>query len=178
MKSTKKSLFYKGFFFFYVLTTSFTTSLSSPPGSRLPASKISLILSAPLPQKSITGNLRASYRQVKFPRFYRLLLPQSALPANPRQVTGKLDFPGFISFSNRKTPFRQVTGKLSYAHIGMYFIYLGAVSGSNGRISFFSTASLIIRETIPDDETFNPKRCLRDVFVRYSPFRYLIQACK
>ena len=50
----------------------------------------------------------------------------------------------------------------------MYFIYLGAVVGSSGFINFSSTASLIKRDTEPDEELFNPKRSLKELFVNSS----------
>ena len=62
-----------------------------------------------------------------------------------------------------KTAFRQVAGKLNYPHIGIYLIYRGAVLGSNGFKSPLTTASLINRDTWPDDVTFSPYRFLSEV---------------
>ena len=47
----------------------------------------------------------------------------------------------------------QVTSKLNHAQMGMYLMYLGAVVGSSGFISFNVTASLIRRDTVPDAES-------------------------
>ena len=54
----------------------------------------------------------------------------------------------------------QVAGKLYYAHVGMYFIYRGAVSGSRGLMSL---------DMLPVSESFTPKRFLNDAFVNLSP---------
>lgn len=63
--------------------------------------------------------------------------------------------------------YQQVTGKLNHAQIGMYFIYLGAVSGSRGFIYCLATASLINLDILPDDDSGNAKRSLKELFVRY-----------
>ena len=70
----------------------------------------------------------------------------------------------------------QVTSKLNHAQMGMYLMYLGAVVGSSGFISFNVTASLIRRDTVPDAESFNPNRSLSELFVSCSPCTCLIQA--
>ena len=54
----------------------------------------------------------------------------------------------------------QVTGKLNYAHVGMYFIYRGAVSVSRGLMSL---------DMLPVSKSFTPKRFLNDAFVNLSP---------
>ena len=54
----------------------------------------------------------------------------------------------------------QVAGKLKYAHVGMYFIYRGAVSGSSGLMSL---------DMLPVNESFTPNRFLNDAFVNLSP---------
>ena len=54
----------------------------------------------------------------------------------------------------------QVIGKLNYAHVGMFFIYRGAVSGSRGLMSL---------DMLPVSESFTPKRFLNDAFVNLSP---------
>ena len=71
----------------------------------------------------------------------------------------------------------QVTGKLNYAHVGMYFIYRGAVSGSRGLMSLWLTASLMSLDMLPVSESFTPKRFLNDAFVNLSPWIYNRQAC-
>ena len=64
---------------------------------------------------------------------------------------------------------QQVIGKLNYAQAGMYFIYLGAVSGSRGFIRPFPTASFMSLEMLPDNESCTPNLFLRDAFVSPSP---------
>ena len=63
----------------------------------------------------------------------------------------------------------QVTGKLNYAHVGMFFIYRGAVSGSSGLMSLCLTASLMSLDMLPVNESFTPKRFLNDAFVSHPP---------
>lgn len=63
----------------------------------------------------------------------------------------------------------QVTSKLNHAQAGMYFMYLGAVVGSTGRISFLLTASFIKRDILPADVSTTPNLFLREVFVKASP---------
>lgn len=53
----------------------------------------------------------------------------------------------------------QVASKLNYAHVGMFFIYRGAVSGSSGLMSL---------DMLPVNESFTPKRFLNDAFVSHS----------
>ena len=74
--------------------------------------------------------------------------------------------------------FKQIVSKLTHAQIGIYFMYLGAVVGSSGLMSSDATASLISRDIVPDAESFNPNRSLRELFVNCSPCTCLIQACK
>ena len=74
--------------------------------------------------------------------------------------------------------FEQIVSKLTHAQIGIYFMYLGAVVGSSGLMSSDATASLISRDIVPDAESFNPNRSLRELFVNCSPCTCLIQACK
>lgn len=54
----------------------------------------------------------------------------------------------------------QVTSNLNYVHVGMCFIYRGAVSGSRGLMSL---------DMLPVSESFTPKRFLNDAFVNLSP---------
>ncbi len=63
----------------------------------------------------------------------------------------------------------QVTGKLNYAHVGTYFMYRGAVVGSNGLSNPRFCASFINLETLPDEVSFNPNLSLRELFVSCSP---------
>lgn len=70
----------------------------------------------------------------------------------------------------------QVTSKLNHAQIGMYFMYLGAVVGSTGRISFLLTASFIKRDILPADVSATPNLSLKEVLVKASPSVNLIQA--
>lgn len=58
----------------------------------------------------------------------------------------------------------QVTGKLNYAHVGMYFIYRGAVSGSRGLMSL---------DMLSVNESFTPNRFLNDEFVSH-PTEYTV----
>lgn len=58
----------------------------------------------------------------------------------------------------------QVTGKLNYAHVGMFFIYRGAVSGSRGLMSL---------DMLSVSESFTPKRFLNDAFVSH-PTEYTL----
>ena len=127
------------------------------------------------------------FNHISFPksqmRFSRLSLPQ----LYPRQVTGKLECLYSTAFfylntlpasyrqvkkANYSNTFfatfvvQQVIGKLNHPHTGRYFIYLGAVLGSKGRIYFFSTDSFIILETIPEEESFNPNLLRKELFVR------------
>ena len=67
----------------------------------------------------------------------------------------------------------QVTGKLNYAHVGMYFIYRGAVSGSRGLMSLWLTASLMSLDMLPVNESFTPNRFLNDAFVSH-PTEYTL----
>ena len=50
----------------------------------------------------------------------------------------------------------------------MYFIYLGAVLGSNGLIICLLTASFINLETLPEEDSGNAKRSLNELFVKFS----------
>ncbi len=59
----------------------------------------------------------------------------------------------------------QIAGKLSYAHQGIYLIYLGAVFGSSGFIKSLSRASFINLDMVPADVSFNPNRSLSELFV-------------
>ena len=68
----------------------------------------------------------------------------------------------------------QVTSKLNHAQIGMYFMYLGAVVGSTGRISFLLTASFIKRDILPADVSATPNLSLKEVLVKASPSVNLI----
>lgn len=61
----------------------------------------------------------------------------------------------------------QVTSNLNYVHVGMCFIYRGAVSGSRGLMSL---------DMLPVSESFTPKRFLNDAFVNLSPWIYNRQA--
>lgn len=61
----------------------------------------------------------------------------------------------------------QVTSKLNYAHVGMYFIYRGAVSGSRGLMSLWITASLMSLDMLPVNESFTPKRFLNNAFASH-----------
>ena len=70
----------------------------------------------------------------------------------------------------------QVTSKLNQAHIGTYFVCLGAVS-TNFLMRPFSQASLINLEMLAEDLSSNPKRSLKELFVKNSPWIYLIQEC-
>ena len=54
-------------------------------------------------------------------------------------------------------------------------MYLGAVVGSSGLMSSDATASLISRDIVPDAESFNPNRSLRELFVNCSPCTCLMQ---
>lgn len=67
------------------------------------------------------------------------------------------------------SPLWQVTGKLNHAHVGTYFIYRGAVVGSNGFSKPQLCASFINLETLPDEVSFNPNLSLRELFVSCSP---------
>lgn len=67
----------------------------------------------------------------------------------------------------------QVASKLNYAHVGMYFIYRGAVSGSRGLMSLWLTASLMSLDMLPVNESFTPNRFLNDAFVSPSPWIYI-----
>ena len=55
--------------------------------------------------------------------------------------------------------------KFIYAHIGIYFMYFGAVFGSNGLINLFLVASLISRDIVADDFKGKPNLSLRLLFV-------------
>ena len=70
----------------------------------------------------------------------------------------------------------QVAGKLYYAHVGMFFIYRGAVSGSRGLMSLWLTASLMSLDMLQVSESFTPNRFLNDEFVSQSPWIYNRQA--
>ena len=110
-----------------------------------------------LPQlapRQVTGKLECFY----YTAFFYL----DRLPASYRQVKKGI----YFQFLLLRIPVRQVTGKLIQPHMGKYFIYLGAVLGSNGRIYFFSTDSFIILETIPEEESFNPNLLRKELFVR------------
>ena len=52
--------------------------------------------------------------------------------------------------------------------MGIYFIYLGAVSGSIGLVSSALTASFINREILPDDDSFKLNRFLGELLVSVS----------
>ena len=67
----------------------------------------------------------------------------------------------------------QVASKLNYAHVGMYFIYRGAVSGSRGLMTLWLTASLMSLDMIPVNESFTPNRFLNDAFVSH-PTEYTL----
>lgn len=70
----------------------------------------------------------------------------------------------------------QVASKLNYAHVGMYLIYRGAVSGSRGLMSLWLTASLMSLDMLPVNESFTPNRFLNDEFVSPSPWISIRQA--
>ena len=108
----------------------------------------------------------ASYRQVKLLRRLDVLLLLSSriLRFCAQNISGRF--------------LKQIVSKLTHAQIGMYFMYLGAVVGSSGLMSSDATASLISRDIVPDAESFNPNRSLRELFVNCSPCTCLIQACK
>ena len=115
-----------------------------------------------MPEYNYDQELRQVTSKLKSPCFIELLLSKTA----SRQVTGKLKFPCFIELLPSKAVSRQVTSKLNHPQIGIYFMYLGAVAGSYGRINFFATASLIILETIPCDEGAIPNLSLKELFVK------------
>ena len=98
-------------------------------------------------------------------------------PASYQQVTSKLKYEAKTPLQMRqlkighfgvKPPasYRQVTSKLNYAQKGLYFIYLGAVLLSNGLIKLRSTANLMRRETLPDDDIGIPNLSLSEAFVK------------
>lgn len=100
-----------------------------------------------------------------------------------QQVAGKLNFFNILYIYTAlstiscaffidllfRGPLWQVTGKLNHAHIGTYFIYLGAVVGSNGLSKPQLCASFINLDTLPDEVSFNPNLSLRELFVSCSP---------
>ena len=73
---------------------------------------------------------------------------------------------------------QQVTSKLNYPHVGMYFMYRGAVLGSTGFISLLFRTSFINREILPDEDSATPNLSLNELLVRALPSIYFIQACK
>lgn len=114
-----------------------------------------------------------------------------AVKIHIQQITSKLIFLIFLNQTTRycsflflliPTSFLVLTiNKLLasyYAQKGIYFIYLGAVFGSSGFINCNLTASLIKREILPADESFMPKRSLKELFVNCSPCTCLIHACR
>ena len=137
------------------------------------------------------GTHSANYQQVNLPRKYKVLQWLPILTASYRQITSKLIFLIFLNQTTRycsflflliPTSFLVLTiNKLLasyYAQKGIYFIYLGAVFGSSGFINCNLTASLIKREILPADESFMPKRSLKELFVNCSPCTCLIHACR
>ena len=82
------------------------------------------------------------------------------------KVTGKLNHALFTGFFSSQTLFVKITGKLNYAQQGTYFIYRGAVSGSNARMSPSETACLIVLEIVPVDVCSIPNRFRSELFVR------------
>ena len=66
----------------------------------------------------------------------------------------------------KSASYQQVTSKLNYAQKGIYFIYLGAVLLSNGLIKLRSTANLMRRETLPDEDIGIPNLSLSEAFVK------------
>ena len=64
-----------------------------------------------------------------------------------------------------KLPANQVTSKLNYAQTGIYLMYLGAVLGSTGRISFLLTASFINRDILPADVSATPNLSLLEKYL-------------
>ena len=93
--------------------------------------------------------------------------------ASYQQVTGKLNYEAKTPLQMRQLKIdhfgvkpQQVTSKLNYAQKGIYFIYLGAVLLSNGLIKLRSTANLMRRETLPDDDIGIPNLSLSEAFVK------------
>lgn len=64
--------------------------------------------------------------------------------------------------------------QVNYAHIGMYLIYLGAVLGSNGLISFLANTSFIKRDILPVEVSGTPNLSLSELLVKASPSVNLI----
>ena len=75
------------------------------------------------------------------------------------QVVSKLNL-GYIVLINNtlysSTEYTASYRQVNYAHIGMYLIYLGAVLGSNGLISFFPNTSFINRDILPAEVSGTP----------------------
>lgn len=75
----------------------------------------------------------------------------SKLPANYQHIKFKYITNANTRPHNIKLSLWQVTGKLIYAHTGIYFIYLGAVCGSRTLINHLLIASFINIEELLDD---------------------------
>lgn len=94
-----------------------------------------------------------------------------------KQVTSKLKSHLTTLKTNNLQKHRDSTAncqQVNYAHIGMYRIYLGAVLGSNGLMSFLVNTSFIKREILPAEVSGTPNLSLSELFVKASPSVNLI----
>lgn len=115
---------------------------------------------------TIYNTLSASYRQVKMSTFSI----KNAVICSKYCIKQS----NLVGISKHQ----QVTGKLNYAQYGMYFIYLGAVSGSSGLINLRLKVSFNNLDTLADELSFKPKRSLIDLLLIYSPDTNFTHACK